>query len=264
MAQAAAQPSMRDRHRFAGKTVFITGGGSGIGEAAARLFAEEGGNIVVVDINEPDAARVAEALPSAISIGLDVSIADAVAAAIDTTVDHFGQVDVIFNNAGIAGKFEPFHETSLDNWRRVTAVNGDGMFHVLRFGIASMLRTGGGAIVNTTSVAGLCASGPDLGPYIYSKTGVIGLTRAAASDYAGRNIRVNAVAPGQVLTPLIEGIIAAAPDPEAERRHRGNRHPMPGFITPADIAAAVAFLASDDARWITGTVLPVDGGYLAR
>ena len=127
-----------------------------------------------------------------------------------------------------------------------------------------MLQTGGGSIVNTASVSSLVASGPNLAAYMYTKAGVASITRAAACDYATRGIRVNAVAPAQVLTPLVERVIADAVDPVAEREARANRNPMPGFIMPSDVAAAVAFLASDDARFITGVVLPVDGGDFAR
>ena len=255
---------VRRSMRFAGKTIFITGGGSGIGAAAAQRFAKEGGLCTIVDVDGNAARGVAAELPDALPLEADVSNADAVENAISTTVDRFGRIDVIFNNAGVPGDFEPLHESSLANWRRVLSVNGDGVFHVLKYGIASMLRTGGGSIVNTASVSGLVASGPNLAAYMYTKAGVASITRAAACDYATRGIRVNAVAPAQVLTPLIERVIANAVDPAADREARANRNPIPGFIMPGDVAAAVAFLASADARFITGVVLPVDGGYLAR
>jgi NAD(P)-dependent dehydrogenase (short-subunit alcohol dehydrogenase family) len=250
--------------RFTGKTVFITGGGSGIGEATAELFASEGANVVVADIVGDDASRVAATLTNSLALTLDVGDAKAVNEGIAHAERQFGKIDVIFNNAGIAGAFEPLHEGTLENWHRVTRVNGDGVFHVLKFGIAAMLRGGGGAIINTASVASLVATTPNLSSYIYTKAGIAGLTRAAACGYATRGIRVNAVAPGQVLTPLIEKAIAESNDPLAERARRENLNPMPGFIMPRDVATAVAFLASEDARWITGVVLPSDGGYVAR
>ena len=250
--------------RFIGKTVFITGGGSGIGEATAIRFAGEGANVIVADLDAAAAERVARKLTNAMPLPLDVTDPFAVEAGIDEAVAAFGKLDVVFNNAGIGGAFEPIHEATLENWRRVNAVNADGMFYVLKFGIASLLASGGGAIVNTTSVAGLVATSRNFASYIFTKSGIVGLTRAAACDYAAQGIRVNAVAPGQVLTPLIEGVIAASSDPILERERRGNLNPIPGFILPADVAAAVAFLASDEARFITGVTLPIDGGYVAQ
>lgn len=250
--------------RFVGRVAWITGGGSGIGEATAQRFAEEGARVVVADIDGDQARRVAASLPDALGIALDVGDEAQVAAAFDATLEQFGRVDVLFNNAGITGRLRPLHELAAEDWEAVARVNGLGMFLVMKHAIPAMLQSGGGAIVNTTSISGLVCSAPDAAAYTYSKTGIIGLTRSAACDYARQNIRVNAVAPGQVLTPLVERLIAEAPDPDAAREYRATRHVMPGFIEPRDIAAAVAFLASDDARWITGVTLPVEGGYTAR
>ncbi len=250
--------------RFAGRVAWISGGGSGIGAATARRLAGEGAAVIVADIDSTGAHDVARELPGAYAQSLDVGDARAVETAFAAALDRFGRVDVIVNNAGVTGDLMPLHEMSPAGWDRVARVNGRGMFLVLKYGIRAMLGKGGGAIVNTASISGLVASAPDAAAYIYSKTGIVGLTRSAACDYARHHIRVNAVAPGQVLTPLIERIIRDAADPEAERAFRANRHVMPGFIEADDIAAAIAFLASDDARWITGVTLPVDGGYTAR
>ncbi|WBX86153.1 SDR family NAD(P)-dependent oxidoreductase [Sphingosinicella microcystinivorans] len=250
--------------RFIGKTVWISGAGSGIGEATAQRFASEGAAVVAADIDGGQARRVADAFPNALALALDVGDGRQVEAAFAAAEERFRHVDIVFNNAGITGALRPVHELSLDEWDEVARVNGAGMFLVLKHGVAALLRAGGGSIINTASISGLVASANNAVPYIYSKTGIVGMTRAAACDYASRNIRVNAVAPGQVLTPLVERLIREAPDPEAERAYRSARHAMPGFIAPEDIAAAVAFLASDDARWITGVTLPVDGGYTAR
>lgn len=250
--------------RFQNKVVWISGAGSGIGEAAVRRFAAEGAHVVAVDVDGVNLERVAAAMPGVTAHVLDVGDAAAVRQSFRDVMTHYGRLDVVFNNAGITGTLERLHEMPEENWESVARVNGAGMFYVLKHAIAAMLQGDGGAIINTSSISGLVASGPNTGAYAYSKSGIIGLTRAAACDCAAHNIRVNAIAPGQVLTPLVERLIREAPDPDAEYKHRSHRHVKPGFIEPADIAAAVAFLASDDARWITGVVLPIDGGYTAR
>jgi NAD(P)-dependent dehydrogenase (short-subunit alcohol dehydrogenase family) len=178
-------------------------------------------------------------------------------------VAHYGRIDVIFNNAGIEGEQTPLHDMTVENWRRVTAVNGDGVFYVLKHGIAAMLESGGGVVINTSSTAGLTAQ-ENISPYTFTKAGIVGLTRAAAIEYATRGIRVNAIAPTAVMTPLVRRFIEDAEDP-AEMRERFERfNPMPGIPEPKDVAALVAFLASDEARWITGVTIALDGGYTAR
>ncbi|TDB95159.1 SDR family oxidoreductase, partial [Micromonospora fluostatini] len=137
------------------------------------------------------------------------------------------------------------------------------VFYVLKYGIEAMLRGGGGAIVNTSSTAGLTAQ-DNISPYTFTKAGVVGLTRSAAVEYAARNIRVNAVAPTVVMTPLVENFIQGAPDPAAMRERMESFNPKPGIPTPDDVAGVVLFLASDDAAWITGHTVPIDGGYVAR
>lgn len=247
--------------RFVGKTAFVTGGASGLGQAAVERFASEGATVVVADIDRERAEAVASGIQDALAVQVDTADADAVDRSFAEALAAFGTVDVIFNNAGIVGVQTPLHETTDDTWRRVMAVNADGAFHVLRRGIAAMLG-GGGAIVNAASSTGL-AGKPNLTPYSFSKAGLIGLTRAAAIEYAAHGIRVNAVAPTAVMTDLLAGHIARAADPEAMQRLLESQTPMPGLPLPEDVAAAVAFLASDDARWITGHTLPIDGGFHA-
>jgi len=249
--------------RFEGKVLFATGGASGLGAATAQRFAGVGAKVVVADIDGAAAEAFAASLPDALAVTVDCADADSVQAAIATAVGHFGRIDVIFNNAGIEGVQQPLHEMDVDNWRKVTGVNGDGVFFVLRHGIEAMLRTGGGSIVNTSSTAGLSAQ-ENISPYTFTKAGIVGLTRAAAVEYAGRGIRVNAVAPTVVMTPLVRRFIETAPDPAEMRRRLESFNPMPGIPEPEDVAGVVAFLASDDARWITGVTLPIDGGYTAR
>jgi NAD(P)-dependent dehydrogenase (short-subunit alcohol dehydrogenase family) len=249
--------------RFEGKVAFVTGGAAGLGRAAAERFAREGARVVVADIDGARAEATAAGLPEATAVEVDTSDADAVARAFDLTLDAYGFVDVLFNNAGIVGAQMPLHETTDAVWQQVMAVNADGAFHVLRAGLKAMIAGRGGAIVNTSSSTGL-AGKPNMTPYSFSKAGLVGLTRAAAIEYAEHGIRVNAIAPTAVMTELVAGHIARAPDPEAMRRLLESQTPMPGMPTPDDVAAVVAFLASDDARWITGHTLPIDGGFHAR
>jgi NAD(P)-dependent dehydrogenase (short-subunit alcohol dehydrogenase family) len=248
--------------RFEAKIAFVTGAASGLGRAVAERLAAEGATIVVADINRIGAQALADSLARALPVWVDTADPAAVDAAIDEAVRGCGQLDVIVNNAGIVGAQLPLHETDEDSWRRVMAVNADGAFHVLRRGIAAMLQTGGGSIVNMASSTALSGK-PNLTPYTFSKAGLAGLTRSAAIEYAAHRIRVNAVAPTAVMTDLVREHIERSADPEATRRLIESQTPIPGLPLPADVAAAVAFLASDDARWITGHTLPVDGGFHA-
>jgi NAD(P)-dependent dehydrogenase (short-subunit alcohol dehydrogenase family) len=249
--------------RFTGKVAFVTGGASGLGAAAAARFASEGARVAVADIDEDGARRVADGLPDGFAVPVDTADPASVQAAVRRTADHYGRIDVVFNNAGIAGAQLPLHEVPVDDWLKVRGIDGDGVFYVMKYCIAEMLQTGGGSIVNTSSTAGLTGQN-NISPYTFAKAGVIGLTRSAAIEYAARNIRVNAVAPTVVWTPLVERFAQTAPDPAAMRAAMENYNPMPGIPLAEDVAAVVAFLASDEARWITGHTVPIDGGYCAQ
>jgi NAD(P)-dependent dehydrogenase (short-subunit alcohol dehydrogenase family) len=250
-------------HRYEGKVAFVTGGGAGLGEGVAHRLADEGASIVIVDINKEEGERVASELPDALALSTDVSDYSSVEQAFSDAVARYGKVDVIFNNAGITGEQQPLHEYTEENWHAVTAVDGTGAFWVLKHGIASMLKSGGGAIVNTASTAALTAQ-ENISAYSYAKAGVTGLTRSAAVEYAKQGIRVNAIAPTAVLTPMVEAFIESSDDPDGFRAERENWNPKPGWPRAGDIASVVAFLCSDDAGWITGHTLPIDGGYVVR
>ena len=237
----------------------ITGCSTGFGREIARLAVERGFRTVIT-AREPSSLEDFAAADNALILELDVTKPEQIASVMRAAETRFGGVDVIVNNAGIVGPQLPLHETDDANWRRVMAVNADGAFHVLRRGISALLDAGGGAVVNMASSTALSGK-PNLTPYTFSKAGLAGITRSAAVEYADRGIRVNAVAPTAVMTDLVASHIANAADPVAMRELIESQTPIPGLPLPQDVAAAVAFLASADARWITGHVLPVDGGF---
>jgi len=249
--------------RFEGKVAFVTGGASGLGAAAAQRFSDEGAQVAVADIDAAGAEKVAASLRDGYAVHLDAADARSVARAVADAVEHYGRLDVVFNNAGITGPQQILHELEVEDWDRVRAVNGDGIFYVMKYTIEAMLRSGGGSIVNTSSTAGLTGQ-LNISAYTFAKAGIVGLTRSAAIEYAKQNIRVNAIAPTVVWTPLVQRFAESAPDPEEMRAVMENYNPMPGIPTAEDVAALVAFLSSDEARWITGHTVPIDGGYVAQ
>lgn len=248
--------------RFAGRVAVVTGAASGLGRAAAHRLADEGAEVLLLDRDAPAARQAATALPRADAYALDVTDAEAVAATFGRIVERHGRVDALVNNAGVVGEQRPIHLTSNETWASVMRVNADGAFYVLRAALAAMVAAGSGAVVNMSSSSGLSGK-PHLAPYGFSKAGIVGLTRTAAVEYAARGVRVNAVAPSAVRTPLVEAHIRAAPDPAAMERRMEAQSPLPGMGTPEDVAAVIAFLLSDDAARITGLTVPVDGGYHA-
>jgi NAD(P)-dependent dehydrogenase (short-subunit alcohol dehydrogenase family) len=248
--------------RFAGRVVLVTGGGSGIGRATCERLAAEGATVWVVDADGGRAQSAADAIPGARCATLDVSDADGFGTLIDHVMGHDERVDVLVNNAGVtlAGSV---WETDPVDWARVIAVNLGGAFNGSRAVFPAMIAAGRGAIVNTASDAGL-VGWPGQAAYCASKGGVVALTRAAAMDGAPHGVRVNAVCPAFTNTPLVASWIAQQDDPDRARIEIAAQQPLGRVAEPAEIAAAIAFLASDEARFITGIALPVDGGVTAQ
>ncbi len=251
--------------KLEGKVAVITGAGAGIGRASALLFAREGAAVVVADLDsragEDTVARIEDEDGRARFVPVDVSESEQVERMVRATVEAFGRLDVLFNNAGVNFPAS-VEEIDEEMWRRSLDVNLKGVMLGCRHAIPEMLKTGGGSIVNTASMLGLVAS-PRQAPYAAAKGAVVMLTRQVAIDYATRNIRVNCLCPSEVDTEMNRRFIEQSPDPEAELRRVLTRIPMDRMATPEEIAAAALFLASDDSSYITGVVLPVDGGLTA-
>ncbi|WP_338728916.1 SDR family oxidoreductase [Haladaptatus sp. DJG-WS-42] len=245
-----------------GKVAIVTGASSGIGRATALRFAEEGANVVVTDVLEDGGHETVELITDAggeaTFIRVDVTDDADVTAMVETTLDVYGGLDFAHNNAGIEGEMSQLADTPDDDWARVIDVNLTGVWRCMKHEIPVMVEHGGGAIVNTSSVAGLMAAGG--GPYVASKHGVIGLTRVAAVEYAKQGIRVNAVCPGVVDTPMVRR--AAEDTPELVDQFVAMQ-PLGRQAQPEEIASAVVYLCSDDASFITAHPLPVDGGLLS-
>jgi NAD(P)-dependent dehydrogenase (short-subunit alcohol dehydrogenase family) len=249
-----------------GKCALITGAGSGIGEAMARRFAREGARVAVADFDETAGRRVAGEISAsggeALFVRVDVSVAAQVERMIEAAVERFGRLDVLCNNAGI-GVAAVCHETSEADWDRTIAVDLKGVFLGCKYAIPHMLRQGGGVICNTSSVAGQVGV-LNRAAYCAAKAGVLGLTKSIAIDYAERGIRCNALLPGTVDSPWIGKIVAQQPDPEAQRSLMAARQPIGRMGQPDEIAAAALYLCSDEAAFVTGTGLVIDGGLTAR
>lgn len=244
--------------RLNGKVAVITGAGSGMGKAMAERFAAEGARLVLADISGMQ-NEVAEAIgDAAIGVHADVTSEADVQAMICAAEAKFGRLDILCNNAGFGGGMAPLHEQTAEKWDLIHATNLTGVFLGMKYGVTSMLKTGGGAIVNTTSASGVVGwKGHSI--YGAAKAGANQLTKVAALDYAKHNIRVNAVAPGTIWTGLVPMAKDSPTPPEGIFRLPGI--PMDRWGLAEEIASTALFLASDDASYITGVVIPVDGGY---
>jgi NAD(P)-dependent dehydrogenase (short-subunit alcohol dehydrogenase family) len=246
------------------KVAIITGAASGIGRASAVRFAAEGAKVLVSDVDDAGGRETVKLVESAggqaTFAHADVSREADVRAMVEAAVSAYGRLDALFNNAGIEGQMGvPTGEESIENWDRTIAINLTGVFLGCRYAIPTMLKTGGGSIVNNASVAGLVGF-PGIVAYCASKGGVVQITRTVALEYATQNIRVNCLCPGVIDTPMVR---RAAPDAAAEEAFTA-MEPVGRMGKPEEVAALAAFLASDDASFITGAIIPVDGGFVAR
>jgi NAD(P)-dependent dehydrogenase (short-subunit alcohol dehydrogenase family) len=246
---------------ISGKIAVVTGAASGIGEATAKRLSEEGASVVAVDWSADQVEALATSLPGpAVAVHADVSLEPDVERYMQTALESFGRVDLLHLNAGIAGTFAPFDEIEAEDFDRVIAVNLRSVFLGLRAALRQLRAQGeGGAIVTTSSLAGL-HGGSVIIPYIAAKHGVIGLTKAAAVHGAPFGIRVNSIAPGVIVTPLIRHLEEMAGSPEALADVMQPVIPMHRYGSAAEAAGLVALLLSDDASYVTGVIVPIDGG----
>jgi NAD(P)-dependent dehydrogenase (short-subunit alcohol dehydrogenase family) len=252
------------------QAAIVTGGAGGIGRATARLFAQEKALVAIVDRDETGGQQTVEEIQAnggrAIFVRADVSLAQDMEAAIARTVQEFGRLEVIFNGAGLSGRQwgdGPTADCTEEAWDRVLAINLKSVFLGCKYAIPEMLKAGGGAIVNLSSVLGLVGGDADFATHAYaaSKGGIISLTRSIAAYYAPQKIRANVICPGLIATPMSQRAQAN----KAIRRRLSELQPLTGdFGQPIDVAQAALYLASDQAKFVTGAVLTVDGGWTAK
>jgi NAD(P)-dependent dehydrogenase (short-subunit alcohol dehydrogenase family) len=252
--------------RMEGKRAVVTGAASGLGREVARLFAAEGARVVVADLNSGGAEAVANEINggggSAVAHTCDVTVEDQVRAALARCKSEWGGLDALVNNAGVQLE-KPLDETTNDEYDWVFDVNVRGVFWGCKHAVTSMRESGGGAIVNTASALSL-VSDPFLPVYTASKHAVLGLTRSVGVAYAADGIRCNCVCPGDMQTPMIERYWEATGDPEKARREMASMYPAGQIGQPGEVARAVLFLASDEASYVNGSFMQVDGGLLSK
>ncbi len=250
--------------RVAGKVAVVTGAALGIGRATALLLSQEGARVAVTDVLDEVGQQLAEEISAKggdarywhLDTGDEQSVADALAG----VVDAYGRLDVLVNNAGISGVSKPTDEITLEEWNRVIAINLTGVFLCTKHAIAYLRRSGGGSIVNLSSIYGLIGA-PDAPPYHAAKGGVRLMTKTDALLYAADHIRVNSVHPGFIWTPMVEHFLT---DQGASRASIDELHPIGHMGEPDDIAYGILYLASDESKFVTGSELVIDGGYTAR
>lgn len=245
------------------KVTLITGAAAGIGRATALKFAEEGASLVLSDVNvkggEETVKLIEQAGGKAVFIKADVSQAKDVEALLSKVIDTYGRLDCACNIAGILGDTAPLVDQSVENFDRVIAVNQRGAFLCLKAEISQMLKNGGGAIVSVASIAGLVGSA-GVAPYVASKHAVTGLTKTAALEYSKLGVRVNAVCPGGIDTDMVQDFLSE----EFTKEMMGGMHPIGRIGTPEEVAELMVWLCSDRASFVTGAVIPVDGGFVAQ
>ena len=247
--------------KFSGKVVIVTGASAGIGRASAILYAEQGAKVALADINEEglnETSRlITEAGGESLVVITDVSKEDSCNAMVSKTVEQFGRLDVIFNNAGISGDRVLMADTTAEQWRQVIDVNLNGVFYCAKAAIPAMLKSGGGVIVNTASIDGLVGMST-IAPYVAAKHGVIGLTKTTALEYSRKNIRSVAICPGFILTEMTKTGFS-----DEERAYFDTLIPLGRGADPQEVANFVVWVSSDEASYINGSAHPVDGGLLS-
>ena len=252
---------------FQGKTIIITGAAMGLGLATAKVVAERGANLTLVDYNEDALNKAKEELlgiaPDAkiLTITADVSNEDAVKNYVDKTISEFGQIDGFYNNAGIEGKQAPITEYDIEVFKKVIDINLIGVYYGLRYVIPAMQKNGGGKIVNVASVGGIRGVVNQM-PYVASKHAVSGMTKNAAIEYGKDNIFTNAIAPGAILTPMVAGAFKQVnpSNPAAAEKEYAQRNPTRRLGKPEEVGKLVAFLLSDDCQYVNGQTIAIDGG----
>lgn len=243
------------------KTALVTGAGSGIGRSSSLLLAREGARVLVSDISSSHAEQTVSAIVeqggTASAFTGDVSHPDVCQAMVQQALDRYGRLDIACNNAGIGGEIHPLADMSLEGWSRIIAINLSSVFYCMKYEIAAMLKQGGGSIINMASILGAVGFPGSCG-YVAAKHGVIGLSQNAALEYSAQGIRVNAIGPGFIETPLLSAL------DEATHRQLVQLHPIGRLGRPEEVAELVLWLGSDRSSFASGTYYPLDGGYLAR
>ena len=254
-------------NRLASKVAVITGGAVGLGKATAERMAEEGAAVAILDVRDEEGVALAAALTArglkAAWWRCNVASEAEVKRTLDDVVAHFGKLDILVNNAGIAGVSKPTHEITEAEWDLVQSVNVKGVFFCTKHAIPHLKAAGGGSIINLSSIYGL-VGGADVPPYHASKGAVRVMSKTDAMLYAPDRIRVNSIHPGFIWTPMVEGHLASQGDVEEGRKAVGALHPLGHIGVPDDIAWGAVYLASDEAGFVTGSELVIDGGYTAR